>query len=229
MHLGMSSNLRRAGMIAAAVAALAMTASCSKGSSTTSTTTSTSASTTTSSTTGTGATGIGATGTGATGTGATGTGARGATGSGSTTTTTTGGSTAGSATPSDAVTGLIAGLLANSAQQACQYVLPSQQSACEAGTDPAFLAITGYSGSATVVGQTVSDDEALVEVTGSLCITKSGNSAGPQCAGNNEASTGMPSGTTTFASAYTAALTTPNLSPFPCQQVDGKWYVSSGS
>jgi hypothetical protein len=220
VHLGTSSNLRRAATIAAAVAALAMTASCSKGSSTTSTTTtSTIASTTTSSTTGTGATGTGATGTGATGT----------TGGGSTTTTTAGSSTAGSATPSDAVTGLIAGLLANSAHQACQYVLPSQQSACEAGTDPAFLQITGYSGSATVVGQTVSGDEALVEVTGSLCVTKSGNSAGPQCAGNNSGSTGMPTGTTTFADAYTAALTTPNLSPFPCQLVDGKWYVSSGS
>jgi hypothetical protein len=123
----------------------------------------------------------------------------------------------GDDTPEDAADGLLQAELAGNWTQACSYFAPSAQSACtqDASQLPTFT------GSGTVDGDMISGDEALVEVTGSLCANGS-------CETNTDPQAGMPTSQGTFAQAYDQVANNSNstLSPVPCLEEDGLWYVN---
>jgi hypothetical protein len=124
----------------------------------------------------------------------------------------------GKNTPEDAVNGLIKGELADNWTLACSYVVPSTQPTCTQAANQ----LPVFTGNATVAGDTVSGTEALVEVTGSMCSNTTG------CASNSIPSTGMPSSQVTFMQAYNQALNNSNiLSPVPCIEENGIWYINA--
>jgi hypothetical protein len=126
--------------------------------------------------------------------------------------------TPGKNTPEDAVNGLIKGELADNWTLACSHVVPSTQPTC----DQAANQLPVFTGNATVAGDTISGTEALVEVTGSMCSNTTG------CASNSIPSTGMPSSQVTFMQAYNQALNNSNnLSPVPCIEENGIWYINA--
>lgn len=124
--------------------------------------------------------------------------------------------TPGNDTPEDATEGLIQAELAGNWAQACSYVVPSSQPACEQDASQ----LPAFTGNATVDGDVVSGSEALVEVTGSMCAE--GN-----CTSNSDPSTGMPDSQESFAQAYDQALSSGNsaFSPVPCIEENGEWYI----
>ncbi len=127
--------------------------------------------------------------------------------------------TPGHDTPQDAVDGLIQAELAGDWPQACSYYPPSVQATC----DQQAPQLPAFTGNATVGGATTSGSEALVEVTGSMC---SGNIG---CNSNSEPSAGMPNDQVTFAQAYDQVMSnsSSSLSPVPCIQQNGQWYVNA--
>lgn len=128
--------------------------------------------------------------------------------------------TAGKNTPADAENGLIKSELADNWTQACSYIVPSTQPACNQAAQNGEL--PAFTGSATVDGDTISGSEALVAVTGSMCSKTTG------CASNSDPSTGMPSSQATFTQAYDLALNNnTSLSPVPCIEENGIWYINA--
>lgn len=132
--------------------------------------------------------------------------------------------TPGYATPQDAVAGFYQGELAGNWAAVCSYVVPSAQSLCLAGTSGQGAA----TGSITVDRAVIQGTEALVGVTGSICAPST------PCAANTDPSLGMPSSASEFQALYQAAVASgssgggTNMSPMPCTQVGGKWYVAFG-
>ena len=122
-------------------------------------------------------------------------------------------------TPEDAVAGLIQAELSGNWAQACSYLVPSSQSACNQQAPQ----LSAFTGNATVDGGIVSGSEALVEVTGSMCGSTMG------CNSNSDPSAGMPNDQQTFTEAYDQAVNNNNggLSPVPCIQENGMWYVNA--
>jgi hypothetical protein len=70
--------------------------------------------------------------------------------------------------------------------------------------------------------------EALVSVTGNICAPSS------PCVSNTDPATGMPNSPSEFATDYQAAVasstsdSSTSMSPMPCSQVNGQWYVDFG-
>lgn len=132
--------------------------------------------------------------------------------------------TPGHDTPQNVVDGLIQAELAGDWQTACSYYVPSVQATCTQQAAQAQL--SAFTGSATVSGAQISGSEALVEVTGSMC----GNSTG--CNSNSDPSTGMPNGQATFQQVYdqvrSSSTNSSSLSPVPCIEQNGEWYVDAG-
>jgi hypothetical protein len=139
----------------------------------------------------------------------------------------------GNDSPADAVDGFYQGELdgnwgaANvpgTSPGACSYVIPSFQSLCQAGT-----AGQGEATGQFTVGQAeISGSEALVPVTGSICAPSS------PCVENDDAGLGMPLSPEQFPADYQEAVdnslngSSTSMSPVPCSQVDGEWYVDLG-
>jgi pimeloyl-ACP methyl ester carboxylesterase len=131
----------------------------------------------------------------------------------------------GNESPADAVDGFYQSELAGDWAAVCSYVTPSAQSLCLAGTS-GQAAATGTANVGTMV-ISASGNEALVSVTGSICAPSS------PCVSNGDAGLGMPSSPSQFAADYQAAVanttgSTTVLSPMPCSQIGGKWYVDFG-
>ena len=131
--------------------------------------------------------------------------------------------TAGFDTPQATVAGFFGGDLSGDWTGVCSHVLPSEQAICQAGTS----GNTGSaSGSFTIVRTVVHGTEALVAVTGKICAP------GSACASNTDPSAGMPSSAAGFQASYNAAVaaaasgTEVVISPVPCTQIGGKWYVT---
>ncbi|HXW43364.1 MAG TPA: hypothetical protein VEL03_01150 [Streptosporangiaceae bacterium] len=133
------------------------------------------------------------------------------------------GITPGYGTPQDAVDGFYQSELAGNWTAACSYLEPSAQSACLAGTGGQAAA----TGSFTVGSAMTQGGEALVSVTGNICAPST------PCAANTSQSLGMPASPAQFQSSYQAALASSTssavtISPMPCTQIAGKWYVAFG-
>ena len=97
--------------------------------------------------------------------------------------------------------------------------MPSSQAACNQQAPQ----LSAFTGNATVDGAVVSGSEALVEVTGSMCSSNSG------CNSSSDPSVGMPNDQVTFQQAYDQVMSNSNnsLSPVPCIQDGGQWYVNA--
>jgi hypothetical protein len=129
--------------------------------------------------------------------------------------------TPGHATPEDAVQGFINADFSGNTAVACSYFEPAVQSVCRKAQIPK------PSGHLLVVGGVTSGTQALVEITGNVC------QAANQCQTNTDPTTGMPYGSVSFSQAYSTALAGVTggggLSPVPCIEVNGKWYVNEGT
>jgi hypothetical protein len=132
--------------------------------------------------------------------------------------------TPGYSTPQNAVDGFYQSELAGNWSAVCSYVVPSAQSVCLAGTSGQGAA----TGSITVDSAVIQGTEALVGVTGHICAPST------PCVANTDPSLGMPSSASEFPALYQAAVTSGSsgggtyMSPMPCTQVGGKWYVAFG-
>lgn len=128
--------------------------------------------------------------------------------------------TPGFSTPQDVVYGEYQAALAGNWGAACSYLDPADQSKCLSG-----LSVLGNqpaaTGSFTIRTAVIQGSEALVSVTGNIC------GPGTPCAANTNPSLGMPASPAQFQSIYQAAVAsnTPVLSPVPCTQIGGEWYV----
>lgn len=129
--------------------------------------------------------------------------------------------------PTNTVNGFVQAALANNGTAVCTFFPPADQTQCDAGSS-IFHSATG---SAQVVNQVIQGNEALVAVTGRICAPFiSGTSGGNDCASNSVPSTGMPGNGVSFDQAFTASQSESNnsLSPVPCEELNGKWYLDSG-
>lgn len=122
--------------------------------------------------------------------------------------------------PESAVKGFIGNVLLDNVPGACNYVLPDEQSTCN--NDYAAQSSQGNSsdsvtGDVGVGNAVVNGSLALVPVVGKLCTSGSCQST----SGN-----GLPNGTS-FQYAYEQAMNVNNNGNlFPCEELDGTWYVS---
>jgi hypothetical protein len=129
----------------------------------------------------------------------------------------------GFGTPQDAVDGFYQSELAGNWGAACSYLDPSAQSLCLSGTSGQAAA----TGSFTVREALIQGSDALVSVTGNICAP------GSPCAANTSPSLGMPASASQFQSSYQAAVASSTssavtISPMPCTQIGGRWYVEFG-
>ena len=118
-------------------------------------------------------------------------------------------------TPQDAADGLIQAELSGNQQQACAYFVPSVQASCR-GQQPSLP-----TGSVSVKSAVTSGDQALVAITGKVCVTST------ECQTSTDPTIGMPTGSVTFAQAYQKALGGQSFTPVPCIKVNGQWYVNN--
>jgi hypothetical protein len=129
----------------------------------------------------------------------------------------------GYSTPQDAVDGFYQSELAGNWGGACSYLEPSAQSLCLSGTSGQAAATGGF----TVRTAVIQGSEALVSVTGNICAPST------PCAANTNPSLGMPASPSQFQPDYQAAVASSTssavtISPMPCTQIGGKWYVAFG-
>ena len=123
----------------------------------------------------------------------------------------------GGNSPTTTMNSFINALLSNNGTQVCALVVPSQQSTCSPSD------FTGITGHAQVASQVIDGDEALVAVTGQVCIQG-------QCSSNSDASSGMPGNGVTFAEAFAnATSSSAGISPAALELVNGTWYIDSSS
>ena len=119
-------------------------------------------------------------------------------------------------TPQDAAYGLIKAELSGNQQEACNYFVPTAQATCR-GQQPQLPS----GGQVTVKNAVTSGDQALVALTGKVCVQPN------QCLNSTDPTIGMPKGSVTFAQAYKKALSGISFTPVPCIKVDGQWYVNN--
>jgi hypothetical protein len=136
-----------------------------------------------------------------------------------------GGATPGHGSPKDAAAGFLSGLAAGGTGL-CPYVDPSDQSDCNSELSQVHTSLTG---SYTIANDVIQGDEALVAVTGHVCINFSaGTTATSTCGQNSDPNQGFPTSSGGFQEAYEAAVqgSGNNNSTIPCIEVGGSWYVS---
>ena len=84
-------------------------------------------------------------------------------------------------------------------------------------------------GNFTIVKTVAHGTEALVAVTGQISVPGGQPAA---CASNHDPSAGMPSSAGGFQAAYNAAVAAAAsgiqvvISPVPCTEIRGKWYIT---
>lgn len=116
--------------------------------------------------------------------------------------------------------------LADGGTGLCNAVTPAQESGCM--TDLALVHIS-LTGSYSVGNDIVEGNEALVAVTGNVCISISSAATGTTiCAHNNDSNSGLPTSSADFANAYETAVDggSANDATVPCIEVDGSWYAN---
>jgi hypothetical protein len=129
---------------------------------------------------------------------------------------------AGNGSPKAAVDGYVSGLLSDSAVGFCSYLEPSQQSKCNEFASEFHVHATG---TWAFGNESVQGDEALVVVTGDLCLTATASSTTEtDCDGNNDPNKGLPTGSVSFADAYSTALNGSNAD-ITCVEINGSWWV----
>jgi hypothetical protein len=126
---------------------------------------------------------------------------------------------AGTGTPQAAVSGFI-GNLPTDVSAACGYVVPSQQAQCNKTFAGGTFSITSPS-----IGQSsVDGNEALVVVLSTNSCTGLAGSTSI-CNSNTNASAGLPSSQSDFATAFQATFASNATAVAPCIEFGGVWYV----
>ena len=131
----------------------------------------------------------------------------------------------GASSPAEAVKGFVQSAVAGKWSAFCDYWVPASHASCVKETD-AFAARHARFTGTVAVHRTVTDGtKALVAVTGRVCPPGGG------CQKGNDANSGMPHGSFSFADAW-AAVTSGNgsqFSPVPCVEVGDRWYADASS
>ena len=140
------------------------------------------------------------------------------------------GASPGHDSPKAATAGYLAGLAGNNAT-ICSYVDPSDQSECSTDTSQVHFKVTG---SYAIANDTVQGSQALVVLTGNICIIISETTTTSECHHNSDPNSGLPTSAAGFADAYQNSLNSSTTNTQACIEVDGSWYVnlnfgSSGS
>jgi hypothetical protein len=137
---------------------------------------------------------------------------------------------AGARTPGVVVGAFVTDRIAGRWDEACSGFAP-KSAASASCTQQAVSADTGlsYAGTVSVVSFVVKGDEALVAVTGKLCVSDSKYKGLTRCVSNAQPALGMPGKGLSFASAYAHTLSSSGraFSPWPCQKTAGVWYLSA--
>jgi hypothetical protein len=135
-----------------------------------------------------------------------------------------GGSTPGHSSPKAAVAGYLSGLAAGGSGL-CPYVDPSDQADCSSELAQVH---TGITGTYAIGNDVVQGTEAIVTLTGSVCISFSAASTETSsCAHNSNSSAGLPTSSAAFEQAFeTAEQGNADSSTLPCVEIGGSWYVS---
>ncbi len=117
------------------------------------------------------------------------------------------------------------------ASSACTAVEPSFQSKCLKEMKVLLAFTTPASGGhLTAANYVIDGNQALVTVVGSYCLTVSFlKQTKKQCTSNYDPSKGLPTGSETFATAFSKDSNSSNLMAVPCVLVSGKWYVDLGA
>jgi hypothetical protein len=140
------------------------------------------------------------------------------------------GAAPGHGSPKAATAGYLAGLAGNNAT-ICSYVDPSEQSDCSTDTSQVHFKVTG---SYAIANDDVQGNQALVVLTGNVCIVVSETTTTQECHQNSDPNSGLPTSAGGFADAYQNSLNSSTSNTQACIEVDGSWYVnldfgSSGS
>jgi hypothetical protein len=128
---------------------------------------------------------------------------------------------AGHASPQAATAGFLEGI-SKGGGAACLYAAPEDLLEC----GEAFTAAVGFSASDLGIGAaTVRGTQAVVSVTGRICIAQTGKQT---CAVNASRTSGQPDGRSAkaFAAAYhPSGHESIGKRAIPCEQIGGQWYV----
>jgi len=128
--------------------------------------------------------------------------------------------TGGGSSPTNTANEFIQAILSNNGSKICSLYVPAEQSQCKAQE----ASFKDASGNGQVVSQVIQGNEALVSITGKLCL---GGTSADDCESNSDPTAGMPGDSLSFDQAY-AQATSPDstaLSPAAFQEINGTWYV----
>ena len=132
----------------------------------------------------------------------------------------------GHGSPSAAVIGFLTDLKAGG-DSWCSYIDPSDQKTCQEGSQEVDIKLNG---NFSIGNNVVQGEQALVAVTGNLCLSESGDVTTPttECEGNSDPNAGLPPKAGTFSQAYSTAVNSSNEdTTVPCIEVNGNWYVNA--
>ena len=132
------------------------------------------------------------------------------------------GASPGHDSPKAATAGYLAGLAGNNAT-ICSYVDPSEQSDCSTDTSQVHFKVTG---SYAIANDIVQGSQALVVLTGNVCIIISETTSTTECHQNSDPNSGLPTSAGGFAAAYQNSLNSSTSNTQACIEVDGSWYVN---
>jgi len=143
-----------------------------------------------------------------------------------------GGVSAGHGSPKAAVEGFLTALqTGNGGSSWCAYINPSDLQQCQEGAASVAITITG---TFSLGNQVIQGTQALVAVTGNLCVhDEEDTTTTIDCSSNSNANAGLPPGAGSFSEAYSNASGSNGSTTAPCVEVNGSWYIdlsgSSGS
>lgn len=134
-----------------------------------------------------------------------------------------GGSTNPQSDPKSTVTAFIAALKIGDVGTVCTYVqIPAQQGSCPDLLGQALAGRGAFSGDATVANDVISGDKAIVVTTGNFSVFGTSVS-------NTDPSAGLPSGSTSFDAAYSAALADPKSPDLCLVKTGDSWFITPSS
>ena len=131
----------------------------------------------------------------------------------------------GHGSPQAVLAGLIQVIQSRNAKSLCQYFPPSVQKTCESQISSA--SVNGLVLQGASIGHAAQQGNRAIVV---LLANKYCSSGGP-CYSNHDPNAGLPSGSVTFTSAWTKALSG-NSAKDPAvamQLVNGQWYLATAS
>jgi hypothetical protein len=127
--------------------------------------------------------------------------------------------------PSSAAGGMMSAIYSSHPATSCQYIVPSQQHACELFWKKEAGKVS-FSGHLTMAQTEIQGNRALVSVTGRGCARVPKNR--PSCQSNSNPRSGLTSAKVDFQQAFANATSSSGgANVVPCLKVKGRWYVDA--